>query len=187
MTIVRYLPSLETPRLILREMHPADAPDLASYLVQPRYQRFVAHRLKDDHEVVAFVRRTVGSQGDLRRRIFHMVAEEQKTGDVVGDGFIIVHQDLSHEIGWGVDPDVWRQGYGCEIGRALLSLSFEHLKAERAWCKVMKENAASVKLARRIGMKLDQTLPDYAVSGGSRRETVEIFRLTVEDYFELPY
>lgn len=180
------MPSLETPRLLLREMLTGDAPDLASYLVQPRYQRYVAHRLKDDHEVLAFVRRTVGAQGDLRRRIFHAVAEENRTGDVVGDGFVIVHQDASHEIGWGVDPDMWRMGYGSEIGKALLALSFEHLNAEQVWCKVMAGNAASAKLARRIGMRLDQTLENYVISG-SRKETVELYRMTVDQYFDLPY
>lgn len=136
--------------------------------------------------MLAFVRRTVGAQGDLRRRIFHAVAEENRTGDVVGDGFVIVHQDASHEIGWGVDPDMWRMGYGSEIGKALLALSFEHLNAEQVWCKVMAGNAASAKLARRIGMRLDQTLENYVISG-SRKETVELYRMTVDQYFDLPY
>jgi [ribosomal protein S5]-alanine N-acetyltransferase len=188
MSSVRYIPSLDTPRLTLREMLPTDVHGLASYLVQPRYQKYVAHRLKDDHEVMAFVKRNVGSQGDFRRRIFHVVAEHRNAGPgtVVGDGFVIVHQDSTHEIGWGVDPDLWRQGYGNEIGHALLAMSFENLKAEETWCKVMSGNAASTSLARRIGMKLDKTLQNYVVSG-TRRETVEVYRMSASQYFEQPY
>jgi [ribosomal protein S5]-alanine N-acetyltransferase len=186
MDAARYLPTLSTPRLLIREMQQDDATHLAHYLVQPRYQRYVSHRLKDDHEVLAFVRRTIGAQGDRRRRIYHLVAEEQATGDVCGDGFIILHHDGSHEIGWGVAPTLWHQGYGSEIGRALLALCFERLKAESAWCKVMSENSASAKLALRIGMKLEQTFTDYVVNG-NRRETVEFFRLSADEYFELPY
>ncbi len=186
MSSVRYIPSLDTSRLTLREMLPTDANGLASYLVQPRYQKYVAHRLKDDNEVMAFVKRNVGSQGDFRRRIFHVVAEDRNSAAVVGDGFVIVHQDTTHEIGWGVDPDLWRQGYGNEIGRALLAMSFEHLKAEETWCKVMSGNAASTSLARKIGMKLDKTLQNYVVSG-TRRETVEVYRMSAQQYFDQPY
>jgi ribosomal-protein-alanine N-acetyltransferase len=186
MTIVRYLPSLDTPRLTLREMQPGDAPNLAAYLIQPKYQKYVAHRLKDDHEVVAFVRRTIGSQGDFRRRIFHIVAEQRSSSEVTGDAFVIIHQDTTLEIGWGVDPDFWRQGFGTEIGRAVLALCFEHFRAEQVWCKVMAENAPSLKLARRIGMQLDRTMPGFVVGGG-RTETVQIFRMPAEGYFDQPY
>ncbi len=186
MSSVRYIPSLDTQRLTVREMLSTDVNGLASYLVQPRYQKYVAHRLKDGHEVLAFVKRNVGSQGDFRRRIFHVVAQDRNSGTVVGDGFVIVHQDSTHEIGWGVDPDLWNQGYGTEIGQALLAMSFEHLKADETWCKVMSGNAASTSLARKIGMKLDKTLQNYVVSG-TRREDVEVYRMSMAHYFEQPY
>jgi ribosomal-protein-alanine N-acetyltransferase len=186
MTIVSILPALDTARLLLREMQPSDAPDLATYLVQPKYQRFISHRLKDEHEVVAFVRRSVGSQGDFRRRIFHLSGEDRSTRTVVGDGFIILHHDATAEIGWGVNPGQWKKGIGTEIGKALLALGFEHLKADKIWCKIMRENYASVRLAERIGMTLTKTVPDYAVSQ-RRREDVVVFQMDVETYFERPY
>jgi [ribosomal protein S5]-alanine N-acetyltransferase len=186
MVLAKYLPTLTTPRLFIREMNTEDAPGLAGYLVQPRYQRYVSHRLKDDHEVLAFVRRTIGSQGDRRRRIYHLVAESQNTGTVVGDGFIILHHDGTHEIGWGVNPTIWNQGYGSEIGSALMALSVELLNASAVWCKVMAENLASSKLAMRIGMKLEVTRQDVVVSG-TRREKVEFYRISSDEYFDIPY
>ncbi|MBI3671866.1 MAG: GNAT family N-acetyltransferase [Rhizobiales bacterium] len=77
-------------------------------------------------------------------------------------------------------------GFGTEIGRALLGLAFERLKAERIWCKVMAENEASKKLARRIGLRHVQSHADYP-AGAGRFAAVEVLALTAAEYFDLPY
>jgi [ribosomal protein S5]-alanine N-acetyltransferase len=180
------LTAVETPNLILREIEAQDSADLACFMTQPRYQRHIAHKLKDLDEVADFVRRHVLSQGDNRRRVFHLAAEERMSGEVVGDGFLIAHQDHAFEMGWGLHPALWSLGYGSEIGRALLGLGFEKLKAKTTWCKIMTQNTASVRLAMRIGMKHTSTHPDYPVGQG-RFEPVDIYSMTAEQYFDLPY
>ena len=77
-------------------------------------------------------------------------------------------------------------GFGTEIGTALLGLSFERLKAKSVWCKVMRANSASAKLARRIGMVLEKRVAGYAVGDG-RIEDVDIYAMTSAEYFDLPY
>lgn len=77
-------------------------------------------------------------------------------------------------------------GLGTEIGRALLGLAFERLRAERVWCKVMVPNSASARLARRIGMKHLRSHPDYQ-AGHGRHTPVEFYTMAVEDYFDLTY
>jgi RimJ/RimL family protein N-acetyltransferase len=186
MTTLTILPTLETPHLILREMRMGDAEELSSFMTQPRYQKYISHKMKDDAEVHAFVRRHLSAQGDGRRRIFHLVAEEHMSGEVVGDAFIINHPDGSHEIGWGVHPALWRMGFGTEIGHVLLALSFERLNSETVWCKVMAANSASARLAKRLGMNLAESQSQYPVGHG-RFEAVDVFKLSSAEYFDLPY
>jgi [ribosomal protein S5]-alanine N-acetyltransferase len=180
------LTAVETPNLILREIEAQDSADLACFMTQSRYQRHIAHKLKDLDAVADFVRRQVLAQGDNRRRVFHLAAEERLSGEVVGDGFLISHQDHTFEMGWGLHPALWSLGYGSEIGRALLGVGFERLKAKTMWCKIMSQNTASVRLAMRIGMKHTSTHPDYPVGQG-RFEPVDIYGMTAEQYFDLPY
>jgi len=40
-------------------------------MTQPRYQRFISHRLRNESEVLAFVSRQLAVQGDTRRHVFH--------------------------------------------------------------------------------------------------------------------
>jgi len=180
------LPSVKTPNLLLREFQDADAHDLAGFMTQPRYQRFITHRLRSEGEVKAFVTRQLSAQGDRRRHVFHLAAEERHSGEVVGDGFLIAQQEHKFEIGWGLHPALWQAGFGTEIGHALLGVAFERLKAKSVWCKVMKPNRASTALARRLGMTLTNTTQNMSLGQG-RMEDVEFFSLDSEGYFNAPY
>ena len=186
MNTVTVLPGIETPQLILREIELRDAGAFAAFMVQEPYQRHIAMRLRDSAEVKAFVARSVSRQGDERRNVFHLAAEEKSSGEAVGDGFIIVQRKGLVEVGWGVHPAMWAMGLGTEIGRALLGLCFERLAAQRVWCKVMAPNKASERLARRIGLAHVKSHADYP-AGGGRQAAVEIFAITATDYFDLPY
>jgi [ribosomal protein S5]-alanine N-acetyltransferase len=186
MTTLKSMTALETPHLIVREIERDDGNELAAFMTQPRYQKHIAHRLRDGAMVKDFVIRQIAAQKDSRRHVFHMAAEEKFSGDVVGEGFIIRHGDGSHEVGWGVHPAMWSMGMGTEIGSALLAIAFEHLRAKRVWSKVMVANVASAKLARRIGMALVTTHEHYAIGNG-RTGPVDIFALSASDYYDLPY
>lgn len=186
MSAIVAVPVIETPSLLMREIRSRDIAQLAAFMTQPRYQRHIAHRLKDDAAVAEFVRRQVAAQADRRRQIFHLAAEEKLSGDVVGEGFIIKHGGGEYEVGWGVHPAMWSMGLGTEIGRALLAITFEHLKAETVWCKIMVPNGASLAVARRIGMAEQGTQADYPVGHG-RFERVSVYRIGADAYFDLPY
>lgn len=180
------IPSIETPNLILREIETPDSTDLACFMTQSRYQRHIAHKLKDMDEVKEFVRRQVAVQNDSHRRVYHLAAEERLSTEVVGDGFLISHQDNSLEMGWGLHPALWSMGFGTEIGRGLLGIGFEKLRAKTMWCKIMSANGASKKLAKRIGMSHSKTHVDYPVGQG-RFEPVDIYTMSANQYFDLPY
>jgi [ribosomal protein S5]-alanine N-acetyltransferase len=186
MTALKAMAEIETPHLVLREIERDDADELAAFMTQPRYQRHIAHRLRDGAMVNDFVSRQVAARADSRRHVFHLAAEEKMSGDVVGEGFIINHGNGCFEIGWGVHPAMWAMGLGTEIGRALLGVSFERLKARDVWCKVMDGNTASAKLARRNGMKHMASHQDHPTTPG-QRGPVHVFNLSVADYFDMPY
>ena len=180
------LNSVETQNLMLRELRNEDTSALSGFMTQTRYHRFISHRMRNEAEVNAFVGRQVAAQGEQHRHVFHLAAVERHSSEVVGDGFLIVHHDKTVEIGWGLHPALWRVGFGTEIGRALLALAVERLKAKSVWCKVMKPNVASACLARRIGLKHFETKLNFPIGQG-HFEDVDIFQITEEGYFNLPY
>lgn len=108
------------------------------------------------------------------------------SAEVIGDGFLICHPDQSVEIGWGLHPALWSMGFGTEIGRGLLAIGIERLKAKRVWCKIMRPNTASLRLARKIGMTREKSHDDFPVGQG-QFESVDVFSISADTYFDLPY
>jgi hypothetical protein len=96
------LPFADTPNLIVREIESYDVKAFSAFMMQPRYQRYTAMRLRSDAEVAAFVLRSVARQGDDRRNVFHLAAEERSSGEAIGDGFLIMQRDRTIELGWNV-------------------------------------------------------------------------------------
>ena len=109
MTIVTILPAVETPSLIMREIEASDWKAFSHFMTQASYQRHIAMRLRNEDDVKNFVTRQVARQGDERRHIFHLAAEDKKRALAVGDGFII----LGDSAGCGAlqrDGDVFELG-----------------------------------------------------------------------------
>ena len=185
MTTLLKLPALETPRLIVREIEMRDADDFTAYMTRADYQRHISVRLATAQSIRHHVMRVVSRQNLKVRNAYVFAGELKQSSIAVADGFLLCNGRLA-EAGWGVNPDLWRLGLGAELGRALLAQAFERLECERLWCKVMSGNSASLRLAKRIGMKPIKSDPTFHVGGG-RTQAVEFFAMTVKDYFETGY
>ncbi len=66
------------------------------------------------------------------------------------------------EVAYLLDKRYWRQGLGTEAAKALLAYGFERLHLSRLICLVHPENEPSAKVARNVGMTLENELVDEA-------------------------
>jgi RimJ/RimL family protein N-acetyltransferase len=64
------------------------------------------------------------------------------------------------EIGWRLRQNAWRRGYGFEAASAVLDYAFEKLELTDIVSRTAKDNAASIGLMRKLGMKRRRTM-DY--------------------------
>ena len=63
------------------------------------------------------------------------------------------------EIGWRLHPDAWGHGYATEAGRAALEAARDQLGLTRIIAVIDPGNAASLAVARRLGMSFERTVP----------------------------
>ena len=184
--VVTHLPPIESPSLVVRELRAADVHDFSSYMLRSDYQRHMGLIHRSIDQLRSFVLRAIARQDQENRVAFHLAGELKSRKAAVADGFVLQGGEGLVEVGWGVHPSFWGQGIGTQLAGVLLAIAYEHLNAERVWCKVMAGNAASLKLARRAGLKPWQSHPDFPLGNG-RFEAVEIFSMTAADYYEAPY
>ena len=147
---------LETPRLILRPFIDDDSPAFSAYRSDPvvaQYQGWEApFSLEQAAEFIEYVKAaTPGKPGQW----YQLALERKSDGTLIGDcAFKILEDDLRQaEIGFTLAREVHGQGYASEgVGR-LLQYLFDDLDLHRVRGNCDPQNAASIRLMQRLGMR----------------------------------
>jgi RimJ/RimL family protein N-acetyltransferase len=82
------------------------------------------------------------------------------------------------------ERDVWGSGYAREAMQLLLQFGFERLNLNRIWLVVRTENARAVRLFKRLGFVVAETLVAAAIVGGIARDKFRM-ELTKEEWRSL--
>ncbi len=154
--IFRNQPTIETERLILRQMSLVDAEDMYAYAKDPEVTRYLTW---EPHTSLFYTREYLEylesryAIGDF----FDWAVIEKTSGRMVGTcGFTrFRYEDDCGEIGYVLNPDVWGRGYAPEALRALLSFGFDTLLLERIEAKFMEGNVRSLRVMEKLGMRLE--------------------------------
>jgi RimJ/RimL family protein N-acetyltransferase len=81
--------------------------------------------------------------------------EERSSGALVGRvGFWNPDGWPGFELGWLLRRSSWGRGYATEAARAVLPLAFTQLEQPHVISLIHPENAASIRVARRLGERL---------------------------------
>ena len=151
---------LTTDRLTLREFTPADVPDVLAYQREPSYFRYYAWTDRTEADVREFLQMFFDWRAEEPRRKFQFAITLSEGGQLVGSVGIRrkPENDWEADIGYELAPEHWRRGYATEAARAIVSFGFRELKVHRisSWC--IAENTASVRVAERLGFKLEGRL-----------------------------
>ena len=169
---------LETARLRLRAWRPDDLTPFAALNADPEVTRHLQGRPLSRAESDDLAARIAAH---WRERGFGLWAVELKAdGRMVGFAGLAVPAFLpavlpAVEVGWRLARDVWGRGLATEAGRASLEQGFGALGLDRVVSIIRPANAASRRVAEKLGLELERTLPHpvggevcvYARRGGA--------------------
>ena len=147
---------IATERLRLRRSAPEDAETIARYRSDPIVGRYQGWGQTDAATVRAQVEematRAPGEPGGW----VQFTVEERESGRIVGDVGLSPADDEPGviKIGYTIDPAFQGLGYATEAIRALVGYAFETLGAEVVRAHASAENAPSIRVAEKIGMRL---------------------------------
>lgn len=146
------LPKFHTRRLWLRGVSRDDLPAIAAYAATEDYNRFIPADPPSADETRKRVDHFLRDTREFRaRRLICLIAESKASGRVVGELTIARSSRGVAEIGWGIAPDCWRDGFGTEIARRGVAIGFDELGLHRIEARVAPENRASVRILERLG------------------------------------
>ncbi|MGP6140122.1 MULTISPECIES: GNAT family N-acetyltransferase [unclassified Jeotgalibaca] len=140
---------IESERLILRPVTLEDAPDMFDYASDEETTRYVFER----HQTIKDTEETIGIFF-LANPIGKYAIELRSEGKMIGTIDIRVDEaNKKGEIGYALSRHYWGNGYMTEACGAILELAFEKLQLEKVYAMYDKDNPASGRLMRRLGMK----------------------------------
>jgi RimJ/RimL family protein N-acetyltransferase len=149
---------IETERLLLRPFAAEDVPAMAAVYGDPEVMRHISGLgILDRRGTEELLARYAREQ---RERGFSTWAVVEKaTARTIGDaGFEVYEATGEPELGYTLAADVWGRGYGTEAARACVDAAFAHLPVPRIVAKVAVDNARSLRLAERLGMRPVDTI-----------------------------
>jgi RimJ/RimL family protein N-acetyltransferase len=141
---------LQTERLTLRPLMPADADSYAAMRYHPDVARWLPPASGDPAELArATIERFAAAWRDLHHAPW----------GVFRDGQLIGHGGLNHvpefeqtEVLWALHPDAWGKGYATEVARAALAYGFETLGLDLIFAITLPDNHPSQAVMKRIGL-----------------------------------
>jgi RimJ/RimL family protein N-acetyltransferase len=151
-------PVIETSRLILRPHRRDDFEELAKMWADPIVWRYTVGSASSEQRSWF---RLLGFPGSWNILGFgYWAVEERSSGRYVGAiGFAEMRREIQPsiegipELGWALAPHTHGKGYATEALKAALEWGDRHFNRARTVCIIHPENAASLRVAAKIGYR----------------------------------
>lgn len=149
--------TLQTPRLRLRELAPADAPFILTLLNDPSFLQNIGDRgVRSLDDARAYIEK--GPMASYARYGFglHLV-ELDRSGESIGICGLLQRDTLPDpDLGFAFLPAYRRQGYAFESASAMRHYVRANLGVGRLLAIVSPANSASIRLLEKLGFRFER-------------------------------
>ena len=147
-----YLVGPETPRLRHRAMTTADAETFFRLKSDPEVNRYTG---EEPFASLDVARDALATYPDFETHGFGRWGVELKeTGELIGfSGLKRLDEFDAVDIGYRFFPQHWGKGYATEASSACLDFGFQTLGLDRIIALVIQDNAASIRVLEKTGMR----------------------------------
>jgi [ribosomal protein S5]-alanine N-acetyltransferase len=165
-------PTLETDRLILREITKEDTDAIFSSFSNDEVTRYYGQdTMKSIEEAEKFI--DIFATNYIEKRGVRWGIERKGDQEIIGTiGFHAwLPKHKRAEIGYEIHPDYWRKGYTREALIKIISYGLREMDLTRIGAVVFTENEASNRLLTKMGFQKEGTLKDYMYQNGKPHDT----------------
>ena len=147
--------SLDSERLVLRRFNDADLAPFLAYLNDPLVARYQSWESYTEQAAQEAIDTQQGLDPGVPGKWFTFALELKETGALAGHVALSVREDAQQqaEIGFTLARSFHGRGLGFEAARRVLDYAFDELELHRVVAITDCENANSVALLERLGMR----------------------------------
>lgn len=159
------LKTLETDRLVIRELELGDAGFMLDLLNQPSFLRFIGDRgvrTLDDAKSYIEERALAGYE---KNGLGPFAVVRKCDGRAIGIVSLLDRDELDDiDVGFAFLPESWRQGFASEASSAVMEFAFSELGLERIVAVTQADNVGSIRTLEKLGLR--QRGPVHLDDGG---------------------
>lgn len=169
---------LSTDRLLIRDHVEADIGTHHELLSDPKVMRYLPDIMtRDMAESMENLRQAMEGIDDPERTHYFLRIEDRGTRSHIGEiGYTVTESTPQGKlvgVGYFLREAHWGRGYAKEAMRALVRYAFEEGCVYRVSCGCLKENAASERVMRGVGMIKEAEFLEYQWHEGRLKDRVE--------------
>ena len=168
------LPELGTERLLLRDFVEADFVSTHEYESDQQVVRYQTHGVRTAEESLAYIKRVLAESTNAPRRLFDLAIVLRASNELVGRcGLYVTNPEMREASLWYVlNRRHWGKGLVPEAARVLLSFGFGSLGLHRVYVDSDPRNAASIRVAEKLGMRKEAHFRENAWIKGEWTDSV---------------
>jgi RimJ/RimL family protein N-acetyltransferase len=145
--------TITTDRLLLRKLEINDRDDFFRYRSLPEVYEYQSFMPKNVGEVDDFIRDN-HSNPNTPNTWFQLAIINKNEDVLIGDiGIHFLEDDAQVEVGYTLAPSYQGKGYAIESLKAVIDYLFFNLKKHRITASVDPNNAKSIRLLEKLGMR----------------------------------
>jgi ribosomal-protein-alanine N-acetyltransferase len=182
-------PTLDTPRLILRTIVPADRDAIVAILADKEAMRFMHYRFWDEEQRQGWVDTALETAEQFHPEGIAWMLQRKDTGKTIG-WFGIGHpvdppnsDDISFEYALGRSH--WNQGYMTEVLPAIFAYEFDTLGVPQLSANCHPEHRGSSRVMEKAGMRY--THASYAPNLEGDWQHQHHYRITRDEWTGLTH
>ncbi|WP_375753822.1 GNAT family N-acetyltransferase [Vibrio sp. HN007] len=153
--------SIETERLIIRDMTIEDESSFVAISQDAKYQRFYDEQDCDPQKYKELTQLFIEQAQQRPRTSYQLAIELKETGQFIGTVCLRLEDNRQASVGCGLSRAYQGAGLIQEASRAMMKFGFEELNIHRIYAETISENRAAIRLCQSLGMRKEAQFRDH--------------------------
>ncbi|MEU4379200.1 GNAT family N-acetyltransferase [Micromonospora echinofusca] len=157
--------------ITLRDLRPDDAADALAIVGDNRVTQWLSFDSRDQAATVAMVEGAV-ARAQLTPRNEYYLAVADTSDRMIGFARLGLTGHQAAKLGYAIGADHWGHGYATDAASTIVDYGFRELRLHRITAAIGPDNAASIAVAKRLGMRYEGRLRDHVYTNNAWRDSL---------------
>lgn len=175
-----YPVTLSGRAVTLREFRNDDAAAAYRIVGDDAVTRFLSFDSRSEREAATMIRGAV-ERASLAPRTEYYFAVALPDDEMIGFIRLGLGGVQAAKLGYAIRADQWGKGYATDAARTMVGFGFQGLGLHRITAAIGPDNAASIALAERLGMRHEGRLRDHVFTNGAWRDSL-LYSLLADEW-----